>query len=688
MLSKSSSPILISKSLVLALVTGCLGMAAWLVPDKVQLADRMQKDDAAGRTPSANTVLNKEGKVIKLSPLQLLQQATLQEDVYGAEAAILAAQDAPACHRIIEASPLPPAQKTKLYSAVGRSALATGDPHLAASLYQRMLLQAPSDELLSGAVQSFRYCGKGAAALAIVETWLQSKRPLPPALRDIEITLARETNAPRRALTLLLDRLTQEKTSGKGVQETTLALALEVAGNAGDIKPVLPIVEAHLATAPSGQLTWTQIAQAKPAPTAAWRKLTLLLAKNAEWGGEPDRAMDHYLKLAVLKDKTALDRVKALHPGLNRQSDWMRLLGHVIPIPGQPHLEHELAYLQGTAGLYPEAQQTYTSWLKKHPNDIKALVELAALHVEQGQAEPARQLVQKAAQLAPQDLDIGKELAHLNLITGDHKKAFNFYSALNETQHDPLTLENYALLAEALGDYDAYHRAIVSRLNLLKDPRPADYLEAARTFNLKGNIEGTVEILATGLRRLPASKILRMELGGALKNSDRLAEAISLLGYNSLKNDMRAMSLFIECCAMDEQYQAALTFLGLGFEKRFSFPPDTRLDLGHIYFENGYISEAEELYASVPEEPGVMSLLADAHFRRSDFVSAERCLRKAIAQERTSPPKTYIFLGDILKALGRVNESDAAYSRAMELMQNKVASVAPPVQQEPSVRVQ
>ncbi|MBP7948452.1 MAG: tetratricopeptide repeat protein [Verrucomicrobiales bacterium] len=668
-------------------VIGSLCLAAYLVPRTDELVKRLLVDGQharalavsveASRVDETDSDSSVQKAVPEKSALQLLQESfsgpLVDSGMAKASACIVQAADPKACLEVVHrmAPTLSAAQREQLYLAIGHSAAASGDPVLAAKVLREAWdAGCRGETLLAETVQAQRWCGKPQEALAVINTW-RAERALPAAMRDVEIAIYRELNQPGKALDRLLENL-QAATTPVGVTGDAVLLASEIAANADQVPRVLPLIRDYLGRLPAGRATFQDLAEGKVKPDAQWEKFTALVAQHCEWGGRPEEAFDLYMKLAVSGDRGALDRILALDPGLNRAGDVMAVLRQVTPVPEHPELTLQLARMLADAADYDAAAETYEQWLETNPQDVAALKELAAMEAERSDQQAALRHYQMARDLAPGDLEVRKEIAGIQISLRQFREAFAFYEHLPEKGHDHTTLENYALLAESLADYTAFNRALVLRQHRLKSPQAQDFLELARSYEIVGNADAVVDTLKNGMAALPRSRVLRIELASTYRKASRYDEAIALLAMPELKSDMQAMQLFIEVCCLKEDYQFALAFLGRDFEKRFAFGPEVRLDLGHIYFNNGYLADADRLYSSVPDEPALWPLLASARFKQGNFASAETYQRKYLGAMKVPDAAGWMFLGDICKLQGREGEAKAAYDTALSQMEDKL----------------
>ena len=672
-------PRLVPEWLMWSMVVGCLSLAVALIPSKRQLVGRLLEDgenqralEVAHGTPPAPAPTAPPSALDNL-------RVSLNPDFHGpgavAAAAIESAADPTACLDLVHRmeTNLAAPQKRSLYQAIARSALAQNNPALAAQVANAAIQQGFADpELRLSAVQSWRWAGKPEQALKILEQW----RTTDPATftsesTDTEITLSRETGANDHALKLLLSRLDATGPPGAAPPEM-LELALTIAGNAGRIGEVLPRIALWVDAQPAGKATIAELASAKNPICPIFKHFAGLLARHSEWSGQPGPALDWYLKLAVLGDIFALERANDLQKGLNRRQDFKAVLQKIVPVPGQPKYTRLLPTLLADAGDYTAAPAAYGRWLKDNPDDISALTELGALYSEIPDSPKALATYEKVAALEPGNLLARKEIADLRLVLKDFSGAFKLYNTLPDSAHDAITLENFSLLAESLADYPAYNRSLLMRYHRLNHPSTNDFLELARSYALINQPDGAITTLSEGLRRLPDSRVIRTHLAQAWRNKGNYDQAIRLLAVPSLKDNFMATSLFIEVCCLKEDYQQALVFLGRGIEKKFAFPPDVLLDLGHIYFNNGYMTEADILYSSVPDEPSLWPLIANARFQRGDLSGAETFQRRYLSSLQVPDPQGWLLMGDILRAGGREAEAQTAYQKSLNLMEEKL----------------
>ena len=585
----------------------------------------------------------------------------------------------------------------ELLRALADTALAHNQPELAARFYAEFLRAHPetSPALAAQMVRSFRFNGQPAQALAYLSSWIDARDgaaiDVPADLRLLHVNLLLENNRPRPAFDAVKALWEREAAVG-AVSEATVDLAVKIAGYADRSGDLRPLLAAWVNAQPLGQATWEDVRDAARTPGSAllagrdsflrWGHLT---AQWSEWNDEPQAAFDLYRRLAVLGDAHALGRCEDLWPGLSMQLSWMELLRVVVPVPDKPDYTLALARQLGLAAEYDEAEHWYHAWLSTHPADVDAFIELAALREERGDFEEALATYLRASQEQPDHLVLRKKIAALSIELRRFPVALRVYEGLTPEEHDPVTLENFALIAESTAKYADLRRALELRLPHLKPPKPADYIDLARACRLMDEEDDAMTVLERGLRALPGSQPLVLELASAYREADRLEEALTLLERPETRTSLEATALYIESACQLDAYDRALAFLGRGFERRFAFSDDTKLDAGHIYFNTGNAAEANALYSTVSSDPATWPVLALARQRLGDYAGAEAFQRRHLAAVTAPDPEGWIMLGDLCRQQGREADARSAYDHALALMKQKLPDTSPAVPQVGSV---
>ena len=371
-------------------------------------------------------------------------------------------------------------------------------------------------------------------------------------------------------------------------------------------------------------------------------------------------------------DDFSLQRALDLNEGLLRDTDLADLLLELVPVPGQPQHTLTLARLLGEDARYDEARMIYTNFIKANPDSAQAHVELAALDEESGDLRAAMPSYRKASQLLPGDTNLKLRIAGLHVAFGEHQEAFELYRTLPEEAHTTATLERLQMLAEALGDYEELNRAIGIGFARLQKPGAEHYLDLAQSHSLNGNTSSELLVLEGAMHSLPESEQIAVELADVLYRESRFEEAMQILTRRDLRDNMQAMSLFIEICGGTDNHAYAAKFLPAEIEKQFAFAPSVRIELGQIYEETGKLRSAQQLYASVPEGGMAWQLLAAAKYKTGEYDRAEEYQRRYLIAAEQPDAQDWVFLGDICKNLGKEREANEAYKHSLNLLKSEL----------------
>ena len=696
--------------LPLTFVILSFGIAGLLVPSRHELAQRLFKDgshlramqatldiDGAADPANAAEVDRRQAEDaltrVMMDPAQL---PAFSEDAHGrlllADGIVAATEPQTKLMALAQISAgLPTEDREQLLRAIAVRALDRGLPALAGLVFNQLVQLRPeamSPEMLREVVRSWRANSQPTEALSSLEIWMQSAKAsgevVAPDLQELRLGLLLETDQAPRALDLLLARLDEEQAGG-GLTQATLERATEAAGYCGRIIELRRHAAAYLAAHPLGRASLAEIGAAMAAPNAPlvaertfWMHLAGDLAQWCEWSEASEEALAYYEKLAVLGDPTALHRAVEIGGDLGKGESLLVVLDLVMTRPGNEIYARSYAQLLGLAGRLEEASKHYGGWLASHTGDIEACAEYAALCEERDDLEAALIAWKRVADLQPDNAEYRKREAEVCLDLKRDQEALALYLQITPAQHDSTSLENLALVAESLGEYQALNKALLWRFERLEHPHTPDFLELARSFSLTGRTGDQLEYLRRGLGSLPQSLTLRRQLASALQDVERDLEAVEVLEVASTKSDLRSMCLYISSATRSDQYMRAATFLKEAIATRKDFPAETRLDLGHICYHAGRYDEARKFYASVDSNAATWPLLAQACYQLGSFAEAEKYQRQYLGEMDAVPVEQLIFLGDICRASGKEDEADIAYNQALESIRSKHEADLPP----------
>ncbi len=566
------------------------------------------------------------------------------------------------------------------YDVLARRALAEGNPKLASEIYADLTSRVSSlrVETVEMMVRSYRYTGQSKPAFDCIERLrkqLGDVDKLPVALRDTYVALLMEVDRPGDAFDILRRDYDTAAGDPQRLEELLLAL-VEAASYSERGNELPPYYQKYFAAIPQSKLSLGELAEIGRGELT--KSLVAFLdhakryAQICEWNDFFDSSFDYYLKCAALGDEFSLARAIALNEGLMRHTELADLLLELVPVQGQPQHTLMLARLLGEDARYDDARRIYKDYLKTNPEAASAQLELAALEEESGDLEAAMAQYQRTLQLTPDDTSLKVRIASLHVAFGEHDKAFEIYRSLPDEAHTEVTLERLQMLAEAHGDYDELNRAFGISFAKLKKPTAGHYLDLAQSHSLRGDTAQELSVLNDAMYNLPESEQIAVALADVLYRESRFDEAMKLLTRRNLRDNMQAMSLFIEICGGTDQHSYAAKYLPEAIEKKFDFPPSVRIELGQIYEETGKLQSAQALYASVPEGGQAWQLLAAAKYKTGEYDRAEEYQRRYLKAAEQPDAQDWVFLGDICKNLGKEREANEAYKHSLNLLKSEL----------------
>lgn len=324
-----------------------------------------------------------------------------------------------------------------------------------------------------------------------------------------------------------------------------------------------------------------------------------------------------------------------------RDGQFARALEVVDPLLGQSPRDPRLWTLKGLAlaglGRVEESFSCYDRALELDPGSIGALQAKAELEYRTGKPG-ARETLRRLLAVSPANAVAHAMLASLAFAEGDCKTALaHFRKAGAVISQNAAALHQFGYCLAAAGKREEA-LASWSRALELAPEEDGYYLDVARFHAESGSLQAALDVLATGIQRVPASAPLRVARGVFLVLSGRFEEAEA------------------------------------EFEEANRLSPDRQLGtIGLSYASTQWQERLEKALAEArrsldrnPFDPVLNYLFAEALLRKGAapgeeaFEEARRSLRRSIeaaprfAKARTALAKTELLLGRPQEALAHL----------------------------------
>lgn len=366
--------------------------------------------------------------------------------------------------------------------------------------------------------------------------------------------------------------------------------------------------------------------------------------------GEESAARDALTQALQLGDEPfagkaeAQQRLAVLNLALDAPDALQRLEARLAEEPSDTIARLRLAALQERKGDFAKARETYERLLAAKPETVPALLRLSELLAERFRELPrALELAKRARDLAPADSSTLYQLGRLALATGNSGWSLSLLQeAAQRAPAEPKVRRQLAWAYLATGRVPEAQAAMKSALASTDDPtlredatQFVNLLQAYLDASAGGNaVDAAQAKLAQQPDDLPALLVLgrSRELAGNLDEAKSLYERL-LQKYPD--------------CAVAAKHLAGLLAAGTSDLQR-------AFDL------------AQKARQTLPEDAELTKTLGKIAYLRGDYRWAVQ-LFKLSARQRESDAELYYLLGLALDQLNEREESVAALRRALAL---------------------
>ncbi|MFQ5664178.1 MAG: tetratricopeptide repeat protein [Terriglobia bacterium] len=375
----------------------------------------------------------------------------------------------------------------------------------------------------------------------------------------------------------------------------------------------------------------------------------------------------------------------------------------------------------------------YQALLQADPEDARALLRLSQIYRHQQRFPQARTALEKAKQLAPDNLEIGFNEALLYEAQGDFRGAITVLSEMlarttrasghysePEKRSRSILLERLGVLYRRSEAFDNAVEAFELLLSLGEEPARRGYAHIAETQRQARRLEPAITIIRQALERFPGNRDLTLQLATLQGEGGELELAVDLI-HSLLTNTPEDRQLYLALAQIYErnkrysEAEAALTqaeklsrspaeleltyFLrGAIYERQKKYDlaeeqfrkvlqtnpdsPSTLNYLGYMFADQGMklgesVALLQRAVALEPYNGAYLDSLGWAYFRLNQLDQAEKYLLQAV--ERLSrDPTIQDHLGDLYYKSGRLHLALKAWERAREEWQRALPTELDP----------
>ena len=384
-------------------------------------------------------------------------------------------------------------------------------------------------------------------------------------------------------------------------------------------------------------------------------------------------------------------------------------------------LRRRLADLLLRSERLDDAISEYRVLLEVDPEDAESYLRLSQLYRHKKLFAEARDAIEAAKRLAPDNLEVGFNEALLYEAEGNFDGAIGVLSSMlgrmtnASGQYTPEEKRARAIVLERLGQtyrqneiFDEAVKVFEMLLPLEEASAHRGYAQIAETYRQARQLEDAAASLHQGLERFPDDRDLKLQLAGVMSDTGNLAAAVELarslltggaedrqvhLGLTQIYerhkrwDEAEAELATAEKLVEGEPETEYIHFLrGALYERQKKYDqaekeflrvleinPESALALnylGYMFADQGMkLDEAVDLIERAleidPHNGAYLDSLGWAYFRLGRLELAEKNLLLAL-QRLSRDPTIHDHLGDVYYKTGRLDLAEKAWERARQ----------------------
>ena len=402
--------------------------------------------------------------------------------------------------------------KIEALELLASQAIRTDELSLAVAIHERVCeFPAATWQNVMNLTETARTARRPAAALRVVNDWLAAAHPrLNEAqcedARDLQISLLLEGARYAEASRVALDALRALKPTAT-LPPRLMQRALLATRAAGESAELLPWIELQLRSCADHQRSLQDLALGK-AIDAEYRRWLNEGASIADLNHQTSIACEMFFRLAAIGETRVLARLHTLATQIGRGKELAVLLASLQGRFSIPQMAQALSDGDAPAA----ARALLAPHLQSSPDDRAGWRLLTQIDIML-RGEPAASILWEGfLKRFPDDVPALQQLAQLQIAAAQFPQALRTLQSVPDDQQDETTLRSIAALAMQVDDIPAAHRAQQLIVESSQHPPVSDVLALATTTPQHPDVIAAKQALTEAIAKLPAGTELHQAL--------------------------------------------------------------------------------------------------------------------------------------------------------------------------------